>query len=232
MADHMHIVRVKHGSEVFEIVVDPDLAYDFKDGKSVSIGEVLKFPKIFSDAKKGLAASESRLEIIFGTSDVSKVAEQIIRKGDIPVTSARLKLLQDQKRRRILDILHSNGVDPRTNAPHPLVRLESALVEARIRIDSNKSAEEQVQSVLKSLLPIIPIKFVTKELEVRIPSSFAAKSYSSIKNIGKILMEEWLGDGSWKGLVEIPGGLEEDISSKLMSLTKGSVAITLVRMKE
>ncbi len=232
MAEHMHIVRVKHGSEVFEIVVDPNLAYDFKDGKSVGIGDVLKFPKIFSDAKKGLSASESRLETIFGTSDVSRVAEQIISKGVIPLTSERLKLLQDQKRRRILDIIHMNGVDPRTNAPHPLVRLESALVEAKVRIDPNRSAEEQVQPILKSLLPIIPIKFVTKELEIRIPSSFAAKSYSSVKSAGKILREEWLGDGSWKGLVEIPGGLEEELSSRLMSLTKGSVEMALVRMKE
>lgn len=232
MGDHVHVARSKHGSEVFEVVVDPDVAHDFRDGKSVSVGDALKFPKVFSDAKKGLVASESRLEAVFGSRDPLVVAEQIIRKGDLPVTASRMKLLDDQKRRRILDILHRNGVDPRSGAPHPLVRLESALVEAKVRVDPNKSAEDQVHDVLKKLLPIIPIKFVTKELEVRIPSSFAAKSYSSVKSSSKILSESWLGDGSWRGIVEIPGGLEEDFSSKLRSLTKGGVEISIVRLKE
>ena len=232
MGDHVHVARSKHGSEVFEVVIDPDLAYDFRDGKSVSIGDVVKFPQVFSDAKKGLVVSESRLEAVFGSRDPLVVAEQIIRKGDLPMTAVRMKLLDDTKRRRILDILHTNGVDPRSGAPHPLMRLESALVEAKVRIDAHKSAEDQIKDILKSLIPIIPIKFVTKELEVLIPAQFAAKAHSSVKSSAKILSESWLGDGSWKGLVEIPGGLEEEFSSKLRALTKGLVEVTVVRLKE
>ena len=55
---HLNLGRIKKEGENFEIVVDPDLAIEFKDGKEVDIREVLKSEEVFSDAKKGLLCSE------------------------------------------------------------------------------------------------------------------------------------------------------------------------------
>ncbi len=231
MAEHMHIARLKHGVEVFEIVVDPVKAHEVRAGRASAVS-ALSFPKVFSDAKKGLHASETRLEVIFGSRDIAKVAEQIIMKGDLPVTVEQVRGAREQKLRKLIDVLHSNGVNPQTNAPHPVARLEAALTQAKFHLSDSKTVEEQVQEALKLLRPLIPIKFVTKELEVKIPAVFAAKSHPVVRSLGKVLRDEWLSDGSWKGLVEIPGGLEADVSSKIMGLTKGVAEITVVIVKE
>lgn len=226
----MNLAKWKKGADNFEIVVHPDKAMDFKKGIG-NIRDVLVYPKVFSDAKKGMSAPENRLRTIFGTDDVNEVAKKIIQEGDVQVTSEYRNAQVQQKRQRIVDIIHRNGVDPRTNAPHPLTRVEAAIDEAKIKIDEYKTAEEQVQGILKKILPIIPIKFVKKEIQLTIPAQQAGKSYQTIKQLGKILKETWNNDGSWTGLVEIPGGMEEELYDKLNSITHGALQAEVKQVK-
>jgi ribosome maturation protein SDO1 len=222
MSESMNLAKWKKGADNFEIVVNPDKAMNFKKGIG-EIREVLVYPKIFSDAKKGMSAPENRLKTIFGTEDVNEVAKKIIQQGDVQVTSEYRNAQVQQKRQRIVHIIHCNGVDPRTNAPHPLTRVEAALDEAKIKIDEYKTAEEQVQGILKKILPIIPIKFVKKEIQLTITAQHTGKSYQTIKQTAKILKESWNNDGSWTGLVEIPGGMEQELYDKLNSITHGTL---------
>ena len=135
------------------------------------------------------------------------------------------------KRKKILNIIHTNAVDPKTHLPHPMTRLESAFEEAKIRIAEDEPAEKQIQPIIKKLSPILPIKFEVKEILVKIGSLYAAKSYSAIKSFGKMMKDEWQNDGSWICQVEIPGGLEEDFYDKLNSLTHGSVETKVINTR-
>ena len=62
----LNLARLKKRGKNFEIVVDADLAIDFKDGKVADIKEVLKSENIFSDAKKGELASDTQIKEIIG----------------------------------------------------------------------------------------------------------------------------------------------------------------------
>ena len=62
----MNLARYKHGKHTFEIVIDSDKAIEFRKWKSISLREVLKADKVFSDAKKGLSASENLMKEVFG----------------------------------------------------------------------------------------------------------------------------------------------------------------------
>jgi ribosome maturation protein SDO1 len=168
---------------------------------------------------------------IFGTSDSLEVAKQILVKGDIQVSAEYRKQLQEQKKRRIIDMIHKQGVDPRTNAPHPLQRIESAIEQAKVRIDEHRAPEIQVPEILKALRPILPIKLVTKELEITIPAAYAPKAHPILKSFGKILKERWENDGSWNGRVEIPGGLEMEFYDKLNKLTHGHAQAVVITVK-
>ncbi len=64
----LHIARLKKGGSNFEIDVDFDAAINFKQGKA-DIGDALKAEKIFSDAKKGMLASETQMKQLFETSE-------------------------------------------------------------------------------------------------------------------------------------------------------------------
>ncbi len=231
MSETLNLARLKKGSDVFEIVVHPDQAVYCRHHPEANIRDALVYPQIYADAKKGLLAPEQRLQAVFGTTEPLEIAKQIIAKGDIQVSAEYRTQLQEQKRKRIIDIIRRQGVDPRTNAPHPIQRIESALVEAKVRIDEYKAAELQVSDILKELRPILPIKIATKEISVTIPAQYAPKAHPLIKGFGKILKENWQSDGSWNGKIEIPGGLETEFYDKLNSLTHGSAQATLITTK-
>lgn len=221
--DKAHTAKIKVQGNNFEILIDSDKATEFKSGKSVSINDVLAVEKIFTDSHKGLEASPAVLKQCFGTDDPLEISQQIIMKGEFAVTAEYKQKLRDEKKKQIINMIHRNAVDPTTHAPHPITRIELAMNEAKIHIDENEDTMKQMQEVLKKIRPILPIKFEIKEIAVKIPPEYAAKSYPIINNFGKRLKEDWLNDGSLSLVVEIPGGLESEFYEKLNHLCHGSV---------
>jgi len=227
----LNLAKIKRKGKNFEVVVDADLAVNFREGKVTDIRDVLKSENIFYDAKQGELASDNTIKEIFETDDKLKVAETIIKHGEIQLTAEYRKKLREQKRKQIVEIIHKNGVDPRTHLPHPTNRIESAMEEAKVNIDEFKRAEDQVEEVLEKLRPILPIRFEVDEIAIKIPSEFAVKTYSVVKSSAKILREEWQNDGSWVCVVEIPAGLREDFFNKINKATKGNVETKIIKTR-
>lgn len=229
--DKAVIAKLKTEGNTFEILVDCAGALAVKDGKSADMHDVLAAMQIFSDAHKGLVASEHAIKHIFGTNDVSEVANQIIHKGEIQLTQEYRENLREEKRKQIVAIIHRNGVDPKTHMPHPPQRIENAFVEAKFHVDEFRPVQQQVQDALKVLRPILPIKFEVKELAIKITPEFAPKCYSTVKMFGTILREEWQANGNWVAAVEIPGGMESDLYDKLNKICHGNVEIKVLKTK-
>ncbi len=225
--DKAIIARIKKEGETFEVLVDCDKAIEFKQGKA-TLDEALATEEVFKDSKKGLHASEHEMEKIFGTQDNKKVAEIIIKTGEIQLTTERKAKLREQKKRRIIDLLHKNAINPKTNLPHPIQRIELALNEAKVKIDEFKPAEDQLQNIAKSLTAILPLKFEIRQLQVIIPAQYAAQAYGIFKKIGKLLEDQWQNDGSLLAKLEIPAGLQEDLESELNHLIHGQVEIKII----
>ena len=228
---HFNLGRLKKGHEKYEIDIDPDKAMDYKNGVITDIHDVLRAEKIFSDAKKGLEVSPKQLEIEFKTSDPLEVAKIILKDGEIQLTEDYRKKLRDAKKAKILNTLHRNGVDPKTHLPHPMTRLENAFEEAKIKVDEFKSADDQIQDILAKLRKILPIRFELKEISVKIPPQYAAKSYPLLKSMGRLLKDDWQNDGSLLAIIEIPGGLETDFYDKLNSFTHGNNEAKVLKVK-
>ncbi|KPU62298.1 RNA-associated protein [Thermococcus sp. EP1] len=229
--DKAVIARLKTHGEIFEILVDPYLARDFKEGREVPVEEILATPYIFKDAHKGDKASEHEMEKIFGTSDPYEVAKIILRKGEVQLTAEQRRQMLEEKKRQIAMIIHRHAVDPRTGYPHPLERILKAMEEVGTRVDIFKDAETQVPDAIKALRRVLPLKIETKVIAVKIPSEYTGKAYGEVRKFGKIKREEWAGDGSWMFLIEIPGGIEEEFYEKLNALTKGTVVTKLIERK-
>ena len=229
--DEAIIARLKTHGQDFEILVDCSNALALREGKDVDMHDILAAMQIFSDAKKGLTASENAMKQIFGTSDVDEVAKQIIQKGEIQLTQEYREKIREEKRKQIIAIIHRNGVDPKTHLPHPPQRIENAFIEAKFHVDEFKPVQEQVQEALKKLRPILPIKFEIKELAIKIPPDFAPKCYSTVKSFATILREEWQTNGYWVGVVEIPGGMENDFYDKLNRICHGNLESKVLKVK-
>lgn len=229
--DQAVIAKLKTQGANFEVLVDCNNAIALKGGKEIDMKDVLATQTIFSDSKKGDQASETQLRQIFGTTDPVEVAKEIIKKGEIRLTAEYRSQLKETKRKQIIDMIHRNGVDPKTHLPHPVARIELALEEAKFHVDEYKPVQKQVQEILKKLRVILPIKFEVKEIAVKIPSEHAGKSYSAISNFGKTLKQEWQPDGSLVAVIEIPGGLEQDFYDKLNSITHGDNEVKLIKTR-
>jgi ribosome maturation protein SDO1 len=227
----LNLAKLKKGGEKFIVVVDPDLAIKYTQGVDVNLREVLMTEDIFSDPQKGEHVSEKRMEEVFGTKDPLKVAEHILKEGEIQLTSEYRAEVREKKKKKIIEIIHRNAVDPKTGLPHPVSRIENAFEEAKIHIDERKKAEDQISDIIKKLMPILAIRFELKEIELHIPASYAGKLYGLVASFGKILRDEWLNDGSWKCVVEIPAGLQTELYDSLNNRTHGSVDARVLKTK-
>ena len=128
----------------------------------------------------------------------------------------------DEKRKQIVDFISRQSVDPKTNLPHPPLRIENAMEQIHYSIDPFKPVEEQAKDIVKLLRPILPLKMEQMSVGVTLPAQYAVRAYGAIKGFGTIKREEWRGDGSWYGVLEMPAGLYAPLLEKIGDVTKGN----------
>jgi ribosome maturation protein SDO1 len=220
--DEAVIARLKSHGEKFEILVDPRIVTE-----DLPVEEALAAEFIFTDARTGDRASQESLSTVFETTSVLDVARKIIKKGEIQLTTEQRKIMLEKKRKKVIQLIARNAVDPHTKSPHPPHRIEHAMEEARVHIDLFKDAEEQVKDIIKELRPLLPLHVEKKKIAIKLPAAYTGKYYQ-LKEFGKVLKEEWQKDGSYIAVLHIPGGLEEEFYQKINALTKGEAETKLL----
>jgi ribosome maturation protein SDO1 len=223
------IARLEYYGQRFEVLVDPDLASDFKKGEKVQIEDILAVEEVFKDAKKGDRASEEAMNKAFDTADPLQAAAAIIRKGQVQLTAQQRREMQEEKRRMIVAKISREAINPQTKLPHPTRRIEIAMEEAKIRIDPFKSVDEQLTSTIKAISRLIPIRLEKVQVAIHIPGEDTGRVFGIINQYGKTRKEEWQPAGSWIAVVEIPGGMQESFYQKLSELTHGKVETKLLK---
>ncbi len=222
MSEKYTIARLTKDNEHFEILVKPDKALDYRTGKNARIAEVLAAEIIFADANKGTKVSEEQMNKVFETTDPLKIAAEILKKGTLQLTTEQRRTMLENTRKQIVDFISRQAVDPKTNLPHPPLRIENAMEQIRYQIDAHKPVEEQARDIVKLLRPILPLKIEQISVRVRIPAAYSAKAYGAIKSTGEIKKDQWLSDGSWLGVIEMPAGAYASFLNKLGNITKGN----------
>ncbi|OPX59657.1 MAG: hypothetical protein A4E25_01144 [Methanobacterium sp. PtaB.Bin024] len=223
------IARLEYYGERFEILVDPDLASDFKRGEDIKIEDILAVEEVFKDAKKGDKASEEAMNKAFDSADPLEAAATIIRKGHVQLTAQQRRDMQEDKRKMIVAKIAREAINPQTKLPHPARRIEIAMEEAKIRVDPFKSVDEQVNITLKAIRRLIPIRLEKVQVAIHIPGEDTGKVYGIITEFGETKKEEWQPDGSWVAVVEIPGGMQDNFYQKLSEITHGQVETKLLK---
>jgi ribosome maturation protein SDO1 len=226
--DKSVIARIHKGGDVFEVLVDPEKALDFKKGRAGSIESILVIQEVFTDSKKGERASSKDLEKHFSTSDKLKIAEEIIRHGDIQLTTEQKRKMTEEKYKEIADVVSRQGIDPKTNLPHPPQRIMNAMEQAHVNVDPFRPASMQVKDVVEKIQEILPIRFERLEIAVRVPVQFAGKAGFAIRKLTNVKREEWQ-TAYWVALMEIPAGMQGEIYSKLNELTSGQCEVKVVK---
>jgi ribosome maturation protein SDO1 len=170
-----------------------------------------------------------KLAKYFKTSDFQQIAETILRRGDLNLTTEQRRRLVEEKRKQIVSTIARNYVDPRTGLPHPPLRIEQAMAEIRISIDPFKDVGEQTKIVVEQLRPILPLKSERIKLLVKVPAQYSAQSFGALKGVGEIVKEDWGVDGGLTIIIEIPAGVHSTFLDRLGSLTKGTAQASIIR---
>ncbi|MFX1567251.1 MAG: ribosome assembly factor SBDS [Promethearchaeota archaeon] len=249
------IGRIENSGRVFEMLMDPEKAWDakkiireeintrLKEGKEKSrltVEEILNDQKIdlelifesftvFEDLRRGKKATDGDMEAVFNTTDGMKIAGQILLDGDIHWTKTQREEEKQKKLKQIITIISKNAINPQNKKPHPYQRIEKAIEEANVKIDIMRSAEEQVEDVVKSIRAIIPIRIEQVEMAIKIPTAFTAKGYNIVAQYVQIKKEEWQSDGAWVAVVSLPAGLQMELIDKLNKLTHGRVQTKILK---
>jgi len=249
------IGRIEKSGRAFEMLMDPERAWDakklireeinkrLKEGKEKSrlaVDEILNNNKIdlelifesymvFEDLRRGKKATDGDMEAVFNTTDGMTIAANILLEGEIQWTKAQREEERNKKLKQIITIISKNAINPQNKKPHPYQRIEKAIEEANIKIDLMRSAEEQVDDVVKSIRAIIPIRMEQVEMAIKIPSAFTAKGYNIVAQYSQIKKEEWQSDGSWVSVISLPAGLQLELIDKLNKLTHGRVQTKLLK---
>ena len=211
----------------FEIYIDPDGTYAFLDGSKKDLKNILVADEIYADAKKGERAKASDVEKIFGTQDMMRILEFMLKKGEVQLTTEQKRKKTAEKRKQIIAILLREAIDPRTKAPHTQIRLENAIEQARIHVEPFKDAREQIDDIVKTLRPILPMKFEKTKIAVKVPAAFSHKCYGSLKNYG-IKKEQWTKEGDLIVVIEIFAGMQSEVYDRLNKMTNGQVETRIV----
>ena len=229
MSSKFTTVRLLIEGERFEIMVNPDSALSFKMGKDVEPSQVIAVDEVFSDSNKGLRVGGEKLKKFFNTENQMAAAIEVLKRGELNLTQEQRKRMTEEKRRAIIATISKNFVDPKTSLPHPPLRIEQAMLEARIVIDPFQDPGEQTKQVVEKLRIILPLKSERVKLLVKVSPQYSGQTIGALKNFGEILKEEWGGDGTLSAIVEIPAGAQPGLLDKLGSATKGAAQVTMVK---
>jgi ribosome maturation protein SDO1 len=223
------LARLDKQGKRFEIIVDPKLAWRFKQGEAIEIREIVRGDTIFEDALRSKKCHVEDLETVFQTTDEIEIARQILLEGALQLTTEQRRDFLEKKTRQIIDIIVRNCINPKTGLPHPPARIEAAMKQANVSIDSTRSAEEQVRDVVQALEPLLPIRMEIQQVAVKVPADFAPKAYGVVTRFATISKDEWQKDGSWIAVLEVPGGLRGELIDALNALTRGRAEIKILK---
>jgi len=223
------IARMESHGETFEVLIDPKVTELVRDGREVDLADHMVIDEVFRNARKGTRPDERKVKEAFSTSDPVEIARTIILKGEVQLTTAQRKGMQEAKRKRIVAEIARNAINPQTGAPHPPARIEMAMEEAGVHIDPFKPVQSQMEAVLKALRPLIPIKIDKTRIAVKLTGEQYGRCYDSLSKMGKVTKDEWQANGSWIGVVEIPAGMRDELLGMLAERTKGEVETKILK---
>ncbi len=226
--DDAIMARLESHGETFEILLDPKVVDLVKQGKEFDIVEYMAVEEVFKNASKGTKPAEDKIKEAFGTDDIGEIARKIVEKGEIHITAEQRKEMLEAKKQQVIAFIAANAINPQTHTPHPPLRIQLALEEAKFHVDPFKPLQKEIDEAMKLLRPLLPIRFEKARIAVKLNGADYGRCYDDIIHYGIVEREEWTADGSWIGVMEVPGGLTNEIADKLKHKTKGTASVKLI----
>ena len=93
------------------------------------------------------------------------------------------------------------------------------------KIDEHKTAEDQVERIIKELQTVMPMRIEIKKFELKFQPTEAAKALSFLKRIATMNKSTWNNDGTLTCVVQVPAGTFDEFIDKINSFTHGNTEL-------
>lgn len=142
-----------------EILCNPGTVVSYRSGKSKLSDVLLTDDAIYKSVKSGNVASENDLIKAFGEKvELKDGFDIMLQKGDFQMTTKERQELNQQRRAKLVEYFHHNYLNPDTNTPIPVVRIEAAFKTIKARVNYEISFNKNCEEIRKGLIGVLPIK--------------------------------------------------------------------------
>eukprot|EP01089_Gocevia_fonbrunei_P002566 TRINITY_DN12511_c0_g1_i2.p1 TRINITY_DN12511_c0_g1~~TRINITY_DN12511_c0_g1_i2.p1 ORF type:complete len:226 (+),score=55.58 TRINITY_DN12511_c0_g1_i2:45-722(+) len=187
------IVRLQKGGKRFEVACYKNKVQEWRKKVETSLDEVLQTPTIFSNTSKGVAAKRGELKKCFGTIDETKIATEILDKGQVQVSGDERKHELETAYKDIAAIVAEKCVHPETQRPLTAGMVEKAMRDIHYSVNPSQNAKKQALEVIKRLQkekPDFPIARANMRLKISLPKENIEKLKEDLKDFIVVLEEE------------------------------------------
>ncbi len=229
MKDKISIIRYVYKNNKLEILVNAKTAFDYKYKKNKDCTNIFIYDDIYSDSKKGIRFPIGKLETIFKTKNLDTIKKIILENGELNLTTDQRHMMKEQRKKQIIEFISKTFIDPKSNLPHPPLRIEQAINDAQISIDPYKNIQDQIKNITDKIRLNLPLKPSSKmKLLITISNQYTSRSYSILKSMGKLIRCDYQTDGSLKAIVEIQAALKPVMIDKLNIITKNNALVEVI----
>lgn len=142
-----------------EILCKPGTILGYRNGKLPMSNVVITDDAIYKSVKNGNVASDNDLTKAFGSLlPLNECLDIMLQKGDFQMTTKERQELTDKRYAQLLEYFHQNFVDPKTNSPHPIVRLEATFKQIKAKVNYSMPFDKNAEDIRKNILGVLPIK--------------------------------------------------------------------------
>ncbi|KAA6388967.1 MAG: putative rRNA metabolism protein, SBDS family [Streblomastix strix] len=210
---------LKKGSKSLEVICKLGTVNKFREGK-LGIDNVIVSEEIFKNHQKMERASEDEIADVVGTLRGLDAVKEILMKGEIALTTLERREKVEQKRKEILNFIHSYYSDPTNGLPIPITRLETAWESFRYVVDPFKAVEDQVIEVVDQMKGILPLKKNVITGDLQIPHKYLGQCQGIIKKYSDKGREKYDHQGLTVEIEVIPGNFDK-LMQELSKVTSG-----------
>ncbi|WVO18400.1 SBDS family rRNA metabolism protein [Cryptococcus depauperatus] len=219
---NVSIVRMKKGGKRFEIACYQNKVSEFRSGIENDLSEVLQIEQVFTNVPKGLVAKKEEWTKCFGTDDMSKVIEEILRKGELQINNLERTQHLSALSREIATIITEMTVDPNTSRKHTVGMVEKAMSEVGFSVRADKPAKAQALELIKKLSEgnILSVRRIRMRIRLTMPSKDAKRCKEKIVVEVEEIEEEEMGT-EWEAIAQINPSNFKTLTDIINNETKG-----------
>ncbi|KAI3646814.1 hypothetical protein MP228_009742 [Amoeboaphelidium protococcarum] len=168
---NVSVIRLRKKGKRFEIAGIPNKVTEYRNGVETNVEEVLQVHTIFTNVSKGQTASLDEVEKCFGTRDINTAVMEILRKGEVQVSTQERNNQLDALRKEIVNLVVNMSINPSTNRPYTTSIIDKCFNDINYNIQSQKSSKVQAIEIIKLIKEknIVPINRAKMRLMVRVP---------------------------------------------------------------